>query len=190
MFQFLANGSAEVAWLSGRNGRANDGKRNPLRIRHGHRFGGGMDRLLWRRRLALRHPARHLRQRGGRRACSACSRSTDLAHQLLHPRPFDRDVPGSGQADRRRRPRDRRARLSAREPGRDDADAGRGGPGQIHRPDREAVRAQAARLRRALVGDVAVDRRPAAEIRLHLRPQPGLSRFPAVLCPGRRRVER
>ena len=47
-------------------------------------------------------------------------------------------------------------------------------------------RQQAARLRRALVGDVGVDRRPAAEIRLHLRSQPRLSRLPAVLCPGRR----
>ena len=59
-----------------------------------------------------------------------------------------------------------------------------------HRPDREAVRQEAARLRRAVVGDVGIDRRAAAEIRLQIRPQPGLSRLPAVLCPRRRQLER
>ena len=42
----------------------------------------------------------------------------------------------------------------AREPDRDDADAGRGGAGEMHRPDRKGLRQEAARLRRAVVGDV------------------------------------
>ena len=57
-----------------------------------------------------------------------------------------------------------------------------------HRPDRKALRQGAARLRRAVVGDVGVDRRAAAEIRLQIRPQPGLPRLPAVLCARRRRA--
>ncbi len=39
--------------------------------------------------------------------------------------------PDQIEDDRRRGSRDRRAWLSAREPGRDDADAGRGGAGQV-----------------------------------------------------------
>ena len=53
---------------------------------------------------------------------------------------------------------------------------------QVHRQE-------AARLRCALVGNVRLDGRAAAEIRLQVRPQPGLSRLPAVLRARRRRVD-
>ena len=93
---------------------------------------------------------------------------------------FPRPVPHGG----RRRPRDRGARLFAREPHRDDPRAGDRGARQVHRPHREAGRAPADRLRRALVGVQPRHQRAAARTRHQVRPQPDEQRLPSLLRPG------
>ena len=70
-------------------------------------------------------------------------RRHDLTHDLVLARPLDRDLPRAVRGGRRRRPRDRRARLLPREPDRDEPRAGDRGPRPLHRPDREAQRAGA-----------------------------------------------
>ena len=96
-------------------------------------------------------PAASSRARSARCACSACSTVGDQ-DDLVHPRPFDRDLPRADAGGRRRRPRDRHARLQPRKPGRDDAGAGGGDLRQVHRGDQQTHRQAAARLRRAVVG--------------------------------------
>ena len=55
---------------------------------------------------------------------------------------LDRDVPPGVRRGRRGRARDRRARVLAREPDRDDAAAGVGHPRPLHRPDHRTRRAR------------------------------------------------
>ena len=86
-------------------------------------------------------------------------------------------------------PRDRHARLLAREPDLDDARAGGKGPAQVHFVDRGRVRAPADRLRRAVVGVLERDERAPPEARHQVRPQPDAQGLPPLLRPGRRLLD-
>src|SRR6266496_4412907 len=108
---------------------------------------------------------------------------------LVHSGTLDRDLPRADQAGRRRRPRDRYARLLAREPDLDDARAGGGRPRQVHRPDRGRLRPPPYRLRRALVGVLQRHERAPAQARDQVRPQPDAQGLPPVLRPRRRLVD-
>ena len=143
-----------------------------------------MARLLRRRGLALRHLARPVLGRGGGAAAGGAVPALRHPHHLVHPRPLRRDLPRPVPHGGRRRPRDRRARLLAREPHRDDPRAGDRGARQVHRPHREAERSPADRLRRPVVGVQPRDQRAAARARHQVRPQPDEQRLPSVLRPG------
>ena len=71
---------------------------------------------------------------------------------LVHSWPLGRDLPRPVPHGRRRRTRDRCARILARKPHCDDPRAGNRGARQVHRPHRAAERAPSDRLRRAVVG--------------------------------------
>ena len=60
---------------------------------------------------------------------------------------------------------------------------------RLHRGDREAVREEAARLRRTLVGVRQQDQRAAAREGHQVRPQPDEQRLPPLLRPGRRPLD-
>ena len=127
---------------------------------------------LRRRGLAGRHLARHVRRRGRVAAPAEAVRQVRPEDDLVHPGALDRDVPEGDEAGRRRRPRDRDARLLAREPDLDDARAGGKSPHQMHRPDRGGLRPPADRLRRAVVGVLERHQRAPAQARHQVRPQP------------------
>src|SRR5437763_1441 len=117
-----------------------NGQGDRLCVRHRCRRGGRLARLVRRRRLARRHLARHLRRRDRNAAPVEALRAQRPEDDLVHTRTLDRDVPRADEDGRRRRARDRHARLLAREPDLDDPRAGGGRPPQVHRLDRGRVR--------------------------------------------------
>ena len=139
--------------------------------------------------FALRHHPRPVRRRGRLAAAAAAVREMGDQDDLVHPRPFDRDLSRPDEDGRRRRPRDRHARLQPREPGGDDARAGRGDLRQVHRGDHKARGQAAARLRRAVVGARAEHGGAAPQEGPQIRPLDDEQRLPPLLCPGGRFVD-
>ena len=171
---------------------AADGQRaqgDLLRLRHRCRRGRRLARFLWRPGLALRHLTRPVLRRGRHAAAGPAVRTFRHSDLVVHPRPLDRDLPLAMQGGVRRRPRDRPARLFAREPHRDDAQAGRGRARQVHRPDRRAHRPHRQGLCRAMVGVQPGDQRAADQEGHPVRPQPDEPRLHPVLRAGRRSLD-
>ena len=92
-------------------------------------------------------------------------------------------------ADRRGGPRDRHARLHAREPDRDDGRAGRGRDAQVRRPHRAGLGPAPDRLRRAVVGVLDDHERAAAQARHQVRPLADARRLHALLRARRRHLD-